>query len=295
MNVDNSMLENRVKSRRYPVVDWNADVCSMSASDIVSIFGVRIANLTSAQGFDAVIRLMERHSAALRSDPVEVGAATLFFCNANTLNFVYSDPAYRAMFNTADLIFGDGTGVRVAAFMRGTRMKANLNGTDLVPEFLRSRERRGERVFILGGEEAANRTAAEHFQAHYPGLTFAGRHHGFLVEAESTDLVRMINDAQPDILLVGMGHPRQEQWISAHAGMLRVPLIIAVGGLFAYWGNGLKRASSFARRIGFEWFEIMLQQPQKVRRYMVGGLVFLSRAVATVPRDLQIMRGGARS
>ena len=281
------MLENAVHSH-HSAQGWPHDA---EASEIVSIFGVRIANLSHARALEAVTRLLARRATA----GVRRRARTLFFCNANTLTFALRDPAYAAVLNRADLVFGDGIGVRLAAAMRGARLKANLNGTDLVPELLRSRGWAGKRCFILGGEERANRTAARFLQRAFPGVELAGRHHGFFSDAESSGVIREIDAAAPDVLLVGMGHPRQERWIDTHAAALKVPLVVAVGGLFAYWGNGLKRASRLSRRFGMEWFEIMLQQPAKVRRYLLGGPRFLADAVVFASADLRAMRGAERA
>jgi N-acetylglucosaminyldiphosphoundecaprenol N-acetyl-beta-D-mannosaminyltransferase len=263
--------------------DWPRDV---QTSEIVSIFGVRIANLPHARGLEAVTRLLARRA----TGGANGRARMLYFCNANTLTFALRDPAYAAVLNRADLVYGDGVGVRLAAAMRSVRMKANLNGTDLVPELLRSRDLAGKRCFLLGGEETANRTAAEYFQSAFPGLEVAGRHHGFFSDSESPEVIRAINDTGPDLLLVGMGHPRQEAWMDAHAAALKVPLAVAVGGLFAYWGNGLERASSLSRKFGMEWFEIMLRQPTKMRRYLLGGPLFLAGAALSVSADLRVMR-----
>ena len=260
---------------------------------MVSIFGARITNLTYGQGLQAIQRLVEVRMAALAADPIGARGATLFFCNANTLTYVQNDPVYLGSLNRADLLFGDGTGIRLAAAMRGVFMKGNLNGTDLVPDILRWSEGRGARVFLLGGEEDANRRAADHLAAEYPRLTIAGRSHGYLTEADGPRLVAEINAARTDLLLVGMGHPRQEQWIDTHAASLKVPLTMAVGGLFAYWGNGLKRASKLSRQLGFEWLEIMVQQPHKMRRYLLGGPKYLLEAALAAPADLKCMRDPA--
>ena len=282
------MLENPIQIGPYPIPD--RDTASVRSPDMVSIFGARITNLTYEQGLQAIQRLFETRAAALAGDPIGARGATLFFCNANTLSFVQSDPDYLATLNSADLLFGDGTGVRLAAAMRGVLMKANLNGTDLVPDILRWSEGRGARVFLLGGEEDANLRAAEYLAAEYPRITIVGRSHGYLTEADGPRLVAEINGARTDLLLVGMGHPRQEQWIDAYAAELKVPLTMAVGGLFAYWGNGLKRASKLSRQLGFEWLEIMVQQPHKMRRYLLGGPKYLFEAALTVPADLRRMR-----
>lgn len=98
-------------------------------------------------------------------------------------------------------------------------------------------------------------------------------------------MIEKINVARPDLLLVGMGNPRQEYWIHAHKAKLRVPVCIGVGGLFDHWAGNLKRAPLWVRRQGFEWLQILLQQPFKWRRYLVGNPKFLIRIVQQLPRD----------
>ena len=90
-------------------------------------------------------------------------------------------------------------------------------------------------------------------------------------------VIRQINQAQPDVLLVGMGNPLQERWIHRHRHQLDVPLCIGVGGLFHYWAGDLQRAPIWLRRWGAEWLGILLQQPHKARRYLLGNPLFLYR------------------
>lgn len=264
-------------------------------ASVVSVLGVPLHNLGYREGLAAVERLLARHGALLETGDEAARSAVLCFCNANTLDLARRDPAFRRALERADLCYGDGTGVRLAAAMRGVRMRANLNGTDLVPDLLEGTVMRGRRCFLLGGDETTSRRAAAHFQQRFPAVTLVGHQHGFHGEDEAPTVVRAINEARPDVLLVGMGHPRQEMWIDAHVSALRVPLVIAVGGLFAYWGNGLRRASRFARRTGFEWVGILLQQPHKLRRYLLGGPRFLLEAAWTALADVRVTRVGRRN
>jgi N-acetylglucosaminyldiphosphoundecaprenol N-acetyl-beta-D-mannosaminyltransferase len=78
-------------------------------------------------------------------------------------------------------------------------------------------------------------------------------------------------------LLVGMGNPLQERWIHDHEAALDVPVMMAVGGLFDHWAGNLRRAPAFVRRLGFEWLQLLLQQPHKFPRYALGNPMFLAR------------------
>jgi N-acetylglucosaminyldiphosphoundecaprenol N-acetyl-beta-D-mannosaminyltransferase len=202
------------------------------------------------------------------------------FVNAATLNLACDDPSYRAVLCSADAIYGDGSGVRTAArWIHGVRLMDNVNGTDFVPQLLTSRAGRGYRCFLLGGTEEMNARAADFVRERFPGFEVAGRHHGYLADdASSERAVAAINAAAPHVLLVGMGNPIQERWIERWRKELRVPVCLAIGGLFAYWSGDLDRAPAWMRRFGIEWVHLLVHQPRKAGRYLLGNPLFLFRA-----------------
>jgi N-acetylglucosaminyldiphosphoundecaprenol N-acetyl-beta-D-mannosaminyltransferase len=242
----------------------------------VTVFGVTITDASR----EAAMRLLD----ALRRAP---GPGSVYFVNAHTLNLAAADPAYREVLNGADLVFGDGTGVRWAARARGVRLQANLVGTDLVPDYLESRP--GQRVFLLGGTPEQVDRAGEGFRALFPQTELVGVHHGYLDDATSQAAVAAINAARPDLLLVGMGNPLQERWIARWRDRLDARLCLGVGGVFAYWAGSLDRAPLWLRRQGFEWLHILRRHPHKARRYLVGNAAFLLRLLTRLPADRRAM------
>jgi N-acetylglucosaminyldiphosphoundecaprenol N-acetyl-beta-D-mannosaminyltransferase len=234
------------------------------------VLGVNITDLTLVEAIDLLHERIRVRSNSRR-------AWRVYFANANTLNCACDDPDFRDVLNSADHVFGDGTGVRWAARARGVHLRGNVNGTDLVPALFAAFAGRGYRFFLLGSTPELIGRASLRAEALFPGWTLAGAHHGYLSEQETADLVRHINEARPDVLLVGMGHPVQERWIKEHAHELDVPVCMAVGGLFEYWGGHLARAPLWMRKLGMEWVHIMLQQPHKMRRYLMGNPRFLAR------------------
>src|SRR4051812_45077398 len=122
--------------------------------------GVTVIGVTFADG--------TRHEALAQLERlIGVGcSSTVFFVNAHTLNLAAGDPGYRTTLNGATAVFGDGTGVRWAARMRGLRLLDNLNGTDLVPDFLRRQT--GIRCFLVGSAPDRIGRAAETFRQLFP-------------------------------------------------------------------------------------------------------------------------------
>lgn len=235
----------------------------------LKILGVRVLDMTIAEAMAMMERWIRTNSRISRR---------LYIVNTHSLNLAYEHSRIRDLFNSADAVFGDGTGVRWAARLQGIRIQDNLNGTDLMPAFLQTTAGRGYRYYLLGADAQTIVKTAAFAREHFTGWDQVGFHHGYLGSPEeSAAAVERINAARPDMLLVGMGQPRQEQWLYGQRDALRVPLCIGVGGLFDHWGGNLRRASPWVRRLGFEWLQLLLQQPHKFRRYVIGNPKFLLR------------------
>jgi len=239
-----------------------------------TVLGVAIDNLTRAE---AVARI---EAAVVRREAGHV--ASVFFVNAHTLTLAASDPSYRDALNAADYVFADGTGVRWAARLQGVRVLENLVGTDFVPAMFETTAGRGYSYYLLGADEASIPAAAEYARRNFPGWRQAGFRHGFFDDdAAVAAAIDAINDAAPDVLLVGMGNPLQERWILKHRSGLNVPVCLGVGGLFDYWAGNVRRAPRWLRKLGHEWLWRLYQQPVlKAKRYLVGNPLFLARVLA---------------
>ena len=260
---------NEVEYIRKTLETTTAQAVPPKAKPSLSVLGVPVHDLT----MDEVLLLLER---LIQERPRH--AHSIFFVNTHTLNTAATDPDYRALLAGADYIFGDGTGVRWAArFLYGVRLRDNVNGTDLVPRIFRDLGGQGYRYFMLGNTPERIELAAEYARTHFPGWTLAGYHHGFVQPEDHARVVQEINESEADMLLVGMGNPKQEQWISQHLADLRVPLCLGIGGLFDYWASEIERAPAWVRRLGSEWVYVLLQQPHKARRYLLGNPLFLLR------------------
>jgi len=237
----------------------------------LELFGVRITDVSRGRAVELLLDMIAHRDGHTRS---------VFFVNAHSLNLVHRDEDYRRVLAGADYVFADGTGVRWAARFKGVRLRDNVNGTDLMPELLGAPPTAGRRYFLLGGDEETIRRAAEHARRSFPGWQLAGYHHGYVVDPQSSsEVIRTIHAARPDMLLVGMGNPLQEKWITRYRGELGVPLCIGVGGLFDFWAERFGRAPLWLRKLGHEWIWRLLQDPKsKACRYLIGNPLFLWRA-----------------
>ncbi len=233
-----------------------------------AVFGVPIHNVTRRRAVELIEQAI-----------VDRRTTSIYFVNSHTLNLAAGDHAYRDVLDAGDFVFADGTGVRWAARWQGVRLRENMLGTDFTPELLEALGGRGYSYFMLGADARTIAAAADFARRAFPGCTLAGFHHGYLgADTITTAAIDQINATEPDILLVGMGNPLQEQWIHAHRARLNVPVCMGIGGLFDFWAGNVSRAPRWLRRAGHEWLWRLYQQPGlKARRYLIGNPLFLAR------------------
>lgn len=200
------------------------------------------------------------------------------YLNADCLNKCWTDRNYRESISASDLVYADGMSVVWATRLFGHPLPERLNANDLLPEFLSRAAEKGYRLFLVGGEKDVAEKTAKDFQSQFPGLIIAGTHHGYFEDDEEQKLIDTIHNANVDILLVGMGAPKQELWIQQHLKELNVPVAWGVGGLFDYTAKNIQRAPVWMRETGLEWFWRLLLEPGRLwKRYLLGNLIFTFR------------------
>ncbi len=194
----------------------------------------------------------------------------LFFANTN---FVVTCQNFASRFDDpAITVVNDGIGMDLAArLMHGQRFQENLNGTDFIPRLLGGSPL-PLRVFLFGARpevvHEASRTIEQRF-----GNTVVGAMAGYGVEDEL--VCERIRSARPDVVLVALGNPLQEQWILDHAKVLPPALYVGVGALFDFLADRAIRAPVWVRKLHLEWFFRLLQEPKRLwKRYTVDAVKF---------------------
>lgn len=166
----------------------------------------------------------------------------------------------------ADLCVPDGVGVVLAARLQGVRLRERVTGSDGIYRLCEAAAARGWQVYFLGAAPGiAERTAAV-LQQCYPALKVAGAYSGSPHDTEWPTIRQRLAAAQPELLFVAYGHPRQDLWISQHRCELPVRVAIGVGGAFDFVAGVRKRAPRWVRRLGLEWFHRLLHEPWRWRR-----------------------------
>lgn len=197
----------------------------------------------------------------------------IFFINAHCYNIAQKNPEYLHHVNNAEMVLNDGIGIELGAKILDVKLKDNLNGTDFTPEVLKMAGTMGMKVFLMGGESGVAVRAAENIRMKYPGIIITGCADGFFEDSDR--LIEEINQQKPDVLLVGMGVPIQENWISLHLHKLDVSIVMAVGAFLDFISGNIRRAPSFVRKLRLEWAYRLLREPKRMwKRYLIGNAAF---------------------
>ena len=202
--------------------------------------------------------------------------------NAHCLNLCYEDPALRVFFNGAEIVFCDGVGVMLAARILGGRVPERITYADWAWRLAAFAAAQGFSLFFLGARPGVAQAAAEKLKERHPDLKIVGAHHGYFDHSagsqESEAVVREVNAAAPDILIVGLGMPLQEYWLMENAHKLDVGAAFSGGAVFDYVSGRLSRGPRLLTSNGFEWLARLLLEPRRLwRRYLLGNPLFVLR------------------
>lgn len=176
------------------------------------------------------------------------------------------DKNLQEVINTADLVLPDGIGVVWAARQFGYRLAERVTGIDLTLKLLEEGSQKGWRVFLLGARPGVAQQAVSKQARNYPGIIFCC-HHGYFTEDEEPLVLKRIRKFAPDVLLVGLGAPRQELFNAANAGIAR--LRMGVGGTIDVLAGEVKRAPQFFRDHSMEWLYRLITDPSRIGRQAI--------------------------
>ncbi len=184
------------------------------------------------------------------------------FANVHSIAIARFDHELRYALHRADLVLPDGSGLALAGRLHGLPVRENLNGTDFIPRVLELLNRERRSVFLLGGQPDVLPACREALMQRYPNLVIAGSHHGHFQGTDDRAIQKMIIEARPDVLLIALGSPLQEIWMTRMAHQLPVRVCFTVGGLFDFLSGGKKRAPRWMQQVGVEWLFRFVMDPR---------------------------------
>lgn len=237
--------------------------------DQVSILNVNVGCIDKQQLLSLVSQWVTGNQSRLIS-----------YVNAHCLNVAYKNSSYRAYLNKADLIYTDGIGVVWAGRLLGNSNLHKITGRDWIFDLCKLSVKQNWKIYILAGKAGIARRAGNNLVNKYPGLWIVGTNDGYFKEKSEAEVLEELNKTNPDILLVGMGVPRQEFWIYKNRKRLPKTVCWAVGAIFDYIADTEPRVPGWMDNLALEWlWRLLLDPGGKWKRYLVGIPIFIARVL----------------
>ena len=201
----------------------------------------------------------------------------IYFLNAHCFNVAQMDDQYLASLNHAGMVLNDGIGILMASKLLGIKLKENMNGSNFIPRLIKHTCSLGKTVFLLGAETGVSERAKKKLEKKIGDHCISGVYHGYILdETENRTVLDLINESGAELLIVGMGVPRQEKWIERNLHLLEnIRIAIAGGAIIDFLAEKVKRAPPLVQKLGVEWLYRFIQEPNRLfRRYFIGNIVF---------------------
>lgn len=228
--------------------------------------GLAIAAIDRAQS----AAMLVAHALAARG----LGRRPLYVTSANgqIISLCAVDPRVRALFEAADIVHADGQPMVFASrFMCRNKLPERVATTDFFHDVARLAQSVGATFYLLGTTSQTLARAQVNINRIYPALKIVGVHDGYFSPSEEPRLIDDINALAPDFLWIGMGAPREQEFVKRNAERLRgVGVVKTSGGLFDFLSGDKPRAPRTMQHLGLEWLFRMLVEPQRLTwRYLV--------------------------
>ena len=163
--------------------------------------------------------------------------------------------------NDFDVVVADGIGLVYGSRIRKHPLKERVTGYDLSMKLLETANKEGYSLFLLGANEGVAALAAEKIKEKYPRIKIAGTHNGYFSDA--SEVLSLIDC---DILFVGMGFPKQENFLYENREKIRAVCAIGNGGVLNILAGNQKRAPMIFQKLGLEWFYRLVKEPKRITR-----------------------------
>ncbi len=179
----------------------------------------------------------------------------------------------QSAYRDAGLVLADGMPIVLASRLLGRRLPERVTGSDLVPAlFATANAERELRVFLLGAAPGVADRAAAIVEQKWPHVTVVGTYSpplGFERDAdENGRIIELVNAAAPDVLIVGLGAPKQELWTHRHFRQINASAALCVGAAIDFLAGEKRRAPRWMQKLGLEWLFRCLSEPRRLaRRY----------------------------
>lgn len=236
--------------------------------DRTDILGVRVSVTNLALACETIGRWI---LAGTRTYVCVAPVSTVMECQ--------DDPEYRRIVNNAGMVTPDGMPLVWLGRWHGHKTMARTYGPDLMLALCDASQAKGYTHYFYGGAEATIQKLIGNLQGRFPALTVAGYYSPPALkvnEPERAEVIARINAANPDVLWIGLGSPKQDYWMVRHRDQVKAPVMIGAGAAFDFHSGAKPQAPVWMQRSGLEWLFRLCCEPRRLwRRYLIGNTRFV--------------------
>ncbi len=223
----------------------------------LTILGCRLDLVDAAEAVDTIVAHVRRGN-----------GAQIITLGTEMVVAARRDPAFQAVVNASSLNTCDTVGLLAVARLRGASLRERVTGVELIDALAARSVVEDLGIYFLGGAPDVAAAAAAALQQRYPGLRIAGTADGYFRPEDESRVLNDIRESGAQIVLIGLGSPRQEFWFSKHAPALPGVVGIGVGGSFDVLSGRVARAPRTWRALHLEWLYRLVTEPSRWRRQL---------------------------
>lgn len=232
----------------------------------LSIMDVRIDNLNMSEALSIIKDKIKNKE-----------QFTVYTPNTEIIMMCQKDKEFMNMINKSDMNVPDGIGLIYASKIKKHPLKEKVAGFELSLKLLEMANENKLKLYLVGGKPGVADTAAENIKKQYPDINIVGVSHGYFKgthlgmngHEEEKRVLEDINNNEPDILFVGFGAKKQEQWIDYNKDKINAKILIGNGGTIDVLAGNVKRAPDFYVNLGLEWLYRLIKEPSRISRQIV--------------------------
>lgn len=221
---------------------------------------------------------------------IERGTSCHWLACINPHSYALSlkDPEFAQALRDANWRIPDGIGIILASHIQRGILRQRITGYDIFTALHERLSRTlGARVFFLGSTEATLTVIRDKMTRDYPNIHVVGAYSppfkACFDAAENDEMVRIINEARPDVVWVGMTAPKQEKWIHQNIYRLNAKFVGAIGAVFDFYSGRVKRSNPLFQKIGLEWLPRLLREPRRLwKRMFISAPIFIWHLLGSV-------------
>lgn len=238
----------------------------------IKFMNTNIDNLTMTETLNEIDKLIQKKNCSYVVTP-----------NVDHIVRLEKDVELQKVYKNASLILTDGKPLIWISKWYKTPIKEKISGSDLFPKVCELAANKNYTMYLLGAAEGVADTAAKNLMKKYPGLNVVGTYSppfGFTKnEQEMNKIKTQIQEVHPDILIVGLGCPKQEKFMYYHCKELGVPISFGLGASIDFEAGNIKRAPKWMSNHGLEWLYRFSKEPKRLfKRYFVDDLKIIQVA-----------------